>query len=554
MKEVLDDIDRWRAAGKRVAVARVVGIEGSGPRDPGATMAVNEDGEVAGSVSGGCVEGAVVHRGARRPRRRPASAASSPSATPTTRPSPSASPAAARSTSSSSRSTGESTAPSSTRCATALRAERAGRAGHRRSRARTSGRKLLVRPGRRAGRLARRPRPRPGRRAATRSASSRPGSPSTRHYGAHGEARERDGVGVHRVVRAAAPHDHLRRGRLHRGAGPGGQGARLPGHRVRRPRGVRHPARFPMADEVVIDWPDRLPRARSATSSARATPSACSPTTTSSTCPPSWPRCATDVGYLGAMGIRRTHAERVARLREAGRRPTAGSGPGHGADRARHRRPHARGDRDLDLRRDHRAAHRAPGRSRCATPRARSTERAPIEGAPRGSRHRGPARRGRGRVEGTRLRRRARRSPPKGCRSRSAAAIAEHDRRPRRPRSAATRCRSSPTSRPSTARPASCATRATRSAVSTSSCANAGGPPPGNFAVHDPGGLSGRVRAQLPAVDRDVLTRPCRRCASSGGGGWSRSRRSRCASRSRGLILSNTAASGLTGFLKTLAP
>ena len=60
MREILDDIDRWRAAGKRVAVARVVNIEGSGPRDPGAAMAVNEDGEVAGSVSGGCVEGAVV--------------------------------------------------------------------------------------------------------------------------------------------------------------------------------------------------------------------------------------------------------------------------------------------------------------------------------------------------------------------------------------------------------------------------------------------------------------------------------------------------------------
>ncbi len=60
MKEVLDDIERWRAAGKEVAVARVVGVDGSGPRDPGATMAVSEDGEVAGSVSGGCVEGAVV--------------------------------------------------------------------------------------------------------------------------------------------------------------------------------------------------------------------------------------------------------------------------------------------------------------------------------------------------------------------------------------------------------------------------------------------------------------------------------------------------------------
>jgi xanthine dehydrogenase accessory factor len=60
MKDVLDDIDRWRADGHRIAVARVVGVEGSGPREPGATMAVNDSGEVAGSVSGGCVEGAVV--------------------------------------------------------------------------------------------------------------------------------------------------------------------------------------------------------------------------------------------------------------------------------------------------------------------------------------------------------------------------------------------------------------------------------------------------------------------------------------------------------------
>ena len=60
MREVLDDIERWRAAGHRVAIARVVGLDGSGPRDPGATRVVNDAGEVAGSVSGGCVEGAVV--------------------------------------------------------------------------------------------------------------------------------------------------------------------------------------------------------------------------------------------------------------------------------------------------------------------------------------------------------------------------------------------------------------------------------------------------------------------------------------------------------------
>ena len=60
MLEILDDLERWQNAGQRVAIARVVDIEGSGPRDVGAAMAVNGDGEVAGSVSGGCVEGAVV--------------------------------------------------------------------------------------------------------------------------------------------------------------------------------------------------------------------------------------------------------------------------------------------------------------------------------------------------------------------------------------------------------------------------------------------------------------------------------------------------------------
>jgi xanthine dehydrogenase accessory factor len=60
VKEILDDIERWRGAGQRVAVASVVGTEGSSPRDAGATMVVSESGEVAGSVSGGCVEGAVV--------------------------------------------------------------------------------------------------------------------------------------------------------------------------------------------------------------------------------------------------------------------------------------------------------------------------------------------------------------------------------------------------------------------------------------------------------------------------------------------------------------
>jgi len=60
MKELIDNIDEWLHDGVRVAIARVVDVDGSGPRLPGAAMAVSEKGDVIGSVSGGCVEGAVV--------------------------------------------------------------------------------------------------------------------------------------------------------------------------------------------------------------------------------------------------------------------------------------------------------------------------------------------------------------------------------------------------------------------------------------------------------------------------------------------------------------
>ena len=60
MREIIPDIEKWTNEGKKIAIARVISVEGSGPRDAGAAMAVNEDGEVSGSVSGGCVEGAVV--------------------------------------------------------------------------------------------------------------------------------------------------------------------------------------------------------------------------------------------------------------------------------------------------------------------------------------------------------------------------------------------------------------------------------------------------------------------------------------------------------------
>ncbi len=59
MIDILDTIARWRAAGQRVGLATLVQVENSAPRDPGAVIAISETGEVAGSLSGGCVESAV---------------------------------------------------------------------------------------------------------------------------------------------------------------------------------------------------------------------------------------------------------------------------------------------------------------------------------------------------------------------------------------------------------------------------------------------------------------------------------------------------------------
>jgi xanthine/CO dehydrogenase XdhC/CoxF family maturation factor len=56
MKEILSDVERWRAGGQKVAVATVVATRRSAPRPVGAKLAVSESGELAGSVSGGCVE------------------------------------------------------------------------------------------------------------------------------------------------------------------------------------------------------------------------------------------------------------------------------------------------------------------------------------------------------------------------------------------------------------------------------------------------------------------------------------------------------------------
>lgn len=62
MRDIIGQMEQWARTGKGIAFATVVNTWGSAPRKAGAHMAVNEDGDIAGSVSGGCVEGAVVEK------------------------------------------------------------------------------------------------------------------------------------------------------------------------------------------------------------------------------------------------------------------------------------------------------------------------------------------------------------------------------------------------------------------------------------------------------------------------------------------------------------
>jgi xanthine dehydrogenase accessory factor len=59
MRDVLAPLQDWWQSGAEVALASVVATWSSAPRQPGAAMLIGPDGTVAGSVSGGCVEGAV---------------------------------------------------------------------------------------------------------------------------------------------------------------------------------------------------------------------------------------------------------------------------------------------------------------------------------------------------------------------------------------------------------------------------------------------------------------------------------------------------------------
>jgi xanthine dehydrogenase accessory factor len=143
------------------------------------------------------------------------------------------------------------------------------------------------------------------------------GTTGVRHYGRHGEARE---FVVSVFVESFAPPPHM----LIFGAvdftAALARAAKLLGYRVtvcdaREVFATKR--RFPMADEVVVDWPHRLIERVGDRLSER--DAVCVLTHDHKfDIPAIVATLGTDVGYLGAMGSRRTHADRVERLRAEG--------------------------------------------------------------------------------------------------------------------------------------------------------------------------------------------------------------------------------------------
>ena len=143
--------------------------------------------------------------------------------------------------------------------------------------------------------------------------------PSVRHYGDCGEANE-DGVTVF-IESFAPPPRMLIFGAVDFTAALV-RVAKVLGYHVtvcdaREVFATK--ARFPLADEVVVDWPNRLPRPRSGASLGPRDAVCVLTHDAKFDVPAIVAALGTEVGYLGVMGSRRTHDEhRAERLREEG--------------------------------------------------------------------------------------------------------------------------------------------------------------------------------------------------------------------------------------------
>ena len=61
--DILTPTSNWLKQKRRIALATVISTWGSSPRPVGGQMAIDQNGEIIGSVSGGCIEGEVISEG-----------------------------------------------------------------------------------------------------------------------------------------------------------------------------------------------------------------------------------------------------------------------------------------------------------------------------------------------------------------------------------------------------------------------------------------------------------------------------------------------------------
>lgn len=321
MLDIAGDLHHWCAQGRPFAVATVVATGGSAPRRPGAALAVDAGGAAVGSVSGGCVEGAVYELcqevlaagGTARPVLQHFGYSDEDAfAVGLTcggaidvlvqRIDPAASPEIAAG------------------LAAAASGEPAAVARITRGPAELLGRALLVRPeGPVQGTLG------DGVRDATAAAEARAllaaGRTGTVHIGADGS---RCGEPLTLLVETSVPPPRmLVFGAIDFAAALGRAGAFL-GYRVTvcdaRPV-FATPRRFPDADEVVVDWPHRYLAAEGDAGRLDSRTVVCALTHEAKFDIPLLALALRmPLAYVGAMGSRRTHLDRLGRLREAGLR------------------------------------------------------------------------------------------------------------------------------------------------------------------------------------------------------------------------------------------
>ncbi|MEV0891526.1 XdhC/CoxI family protein [Promicromonospora sp. NPDC050262] len=346
MRDLLPQLLGWWRADERAAVATVVRTFRSAPREPGAAMAVGPGGEVIGSVSGGCVEGAVYDLGLEVAETgRPAAARYGVSdddafdvgltcggtievfVAPLSRAAwPGFGSFAGQVLGASSPDGGA--APSGVCLATVVGADDGGAgAGDRRGDGGALGRHLVV-PGAGAdgpeGTLGD-----AGLDAAVTSdavGQVAAGASALREYGPHGE---RTGSRTRVFLQVFAPPPRLLVFGAIDFAAALARAGRLLGYRVTvcdaRPV-FATPARFPEADEVVTEWPHRYLAAEIAAGRVSARDAVCVLTHDAKFDVPLLHTALTDLPagtYVGAMGSRRAHAEREARLVEDGVPPAA---------------------------------------------------------------------------------------------------------------------------------------------------------------------------------------------------------------------------------------